>query len=115
LLNLIAQGEKLWERQYKKIPLFERTPCNFPDHVLYDVAVTPDEGFVMVGQGINYYDDNGELPGQKAWLVKTDKYGCLVPNCQYIGVETEPIDTTDTTDCNSAHTACNMAFSQPRQ
>jgi hypothetical protein len=97
LVKFNIYGEKLWERQYKKIPLFEGE-FNFPDHVLYDVALTPDEGFVMVGQGINYYDDNGELPGQKAWLVKTDKYGCLVPNCQYIGVETEPIDTTDTTD-----------------
>ncbi|MCC7453926.1 MAG: T9SS type A sorting domain-containing protein [Crocinitomix sp.] len=97
LVKFNIYGEKLWERQYKKIPLFEGE-FNFPDHVLYDVALTPDEGFVMVGQGINYYDDNDELPGQKAWLVKTDKYGCLVPNCQYIGVETEPIDTTDTTD-----------------
>lgn len=97
LVKFNIYGEKLWERQYKKIPLFEGE-FNFADHVLYDVALTPDEGFVMVGQGINYYDDNGELPGQKAWLVKTDKYGCLVPNCQYIGVETEPIDTTDTTD-----------------
>jgi hypothetical protein len=97
LVKFNIYGEKIWERQYKKIPLFEGE-FNFPDHVLYDVALTPDEGFVMVGQGINYYDDNGELPGQKAWLVKTDKYGCLVPNCQYIGVETEPIDTTDTTD-----------------
>lgn len=97
LVKFNIYGEKIWERQYKKIPLFEGE-FNFPDHVLYDVALTPDEGFVMVGQGINYYDDNGELPGQKAWLVKTDRYGCLVPNCQYIGVETEPIDTTDTTD-----------------
>jgi hypothetical protein len=97
LVKFNIYGEKIWERQYKKIPLFEGE-FNFPDHVLYDVALTPDEGFVMVGQGINYYDDNVELPGQKAWLVKTDKYGCLVPNCQYIGVETEPIDTTDTTD-----------------
>jgi hypothetical protein len=97
LVKFNSSGEKLWERQYKKIPLFEGE-FNFPDHVLYDVALTPDEGFVMVGQGINYYEENGELPGQKAWLVKTDKYGCLVPNCQYIGVETEPIDTTDTTD-----------------
>ncbi len=97
LVKFNIQGEKIWERKYTKIP-HEHLASNYPALELYDVALTPDEGFVMVGQGINYYDDNGELPGQKAWLVKTDKYGCLVPNCQYIGVETEPIDTTDSTD-----------------
>lgn len=97
LLKFNLDGEIIWERKYSKVPVFEGG-FNDPIHELYDVAITPDEGFVMVGQGINYYDDNDELPGQKAWLVKTDKYGCLVPNCQYIGVEIEPIDTTDTTD-----------------
>jgi hypothetical protein len=97
LVKFNIQGEKIWERKYTKIP-HEHLASNYPALELYDVSLTSDEGFVMVGQGINYYDDNGELPGQKAWLVKTDRYGCLVPNCQYIGVETEPIDTTDTTD-----------------
>ncbi len=97
LVKFNIQGEKIWERKYTKIP-HEHLASGYPALELYDVALTPDEGFVMVGQGINYYDDNGELPGQKAWLVKTDRYGCLVPNCQYIGVETEPIDTTDSTD-----------------
>jgi hypothetical protein len=97
LVKFNNQGEKIWERKYAKIP-HEHLASGYPALELYDVALTPDEGFVMVGQGINYYDDNGELPGQKGWLVKTNKYGCIVPNCQYIDIETEPIDTTDTTD-----------------
>ena len=46
----------------------------------------------MVGRSTNYYENNGYMSGQHGWLVKVDKYGCLVPNCQ----QYDNIDTTNT-------------------
>ncbi len=81
LIKFNIDGEIIWERKYVKVPHFEGE-TNYAEHELYDVDITPDGGFVMVGQATNYYEDNGYLPGQKAWLVKTNSYGCLVPGCQ---------------------------------
>jgi hypothetical protein len=81
LVKFNIDGEVIWERKYFKVPHFEGE-VNYPEHILYDVDITTDSGFVMVGQAMNYYEDNGYLYGQKAWLVKTNKYGCLVPGCQ---------------------------------
>ena len=91
LIKFNIHGEKIWERKYLKITHVHLAP-NYPTHELYDVDITPDGGFVMVGQAINYYDDNGFLPGQKAWLLKVDKFGCLVPNCQYISANGNPLE-----------------------
>jgi hypothetical protein len=81
LVKFNIDGEVIWERKYFKVPHFEGE-VNYPEHILYDVDITTDSGFVMVGQAMNYYEDNGYLYGQKAWLVKANKYGCLVPGCQ---------------------------------
>ncbi len=77
LLKFNIAGELLWHRKYMKVPPLG----DGGEHQLYDVELTPDGGFVMVGQAndrLGYTD----LPGQKAWLVKTDEYGCLVPGCE---------------------------------
>ena len=94
LIKFNIDGEVLWERKYFKVPHFEGE-TNFADHELYDVDTTNDGGFVMVGHARNYYEDNGYLPGQKAWLVKTNPYGCIVPGCQFGDkpADTEPKDT----------------------
>jgi hypothetical protein len=77
LLKFNIVGELIWHRKYRKITKWG----GGGEHYLYDVERTPDDGFVMVGQAIDNlgYSD---LPGQKAWLVKTDEYGCIVPGCE---------------------------------
>jgi len=109
LVKFNLEGEVLWERKYVKI---QGSQFNWPDHYLYDISMTRDSGFVMVGQVTNSQNFTGYLPGQKGWLVKTDKYGCLVPNCQqYDGIDTTttdtiitPIDTTHTPPIDSTDT-----------
>jgi hypothetical protein len=98
LVKFNLQGEVLWERKYVKI---SANQFSAPDHYLYDISMTRDSGFVMVGQVTNSQNFPGYLPGQKGWLVKTDKYGCIVPNCQqYDNIDT----TTTTTDTTTTDT-----------
>ena len=41
------------------------------------------------------YENNGYGYGQQGWLVKVNKHGCLVPNCQqYDNIDTTNTDTT---------------------
>ena len=82
LVKFNLAGEKIWERRYRKIPPFG---SDLAEHQLFDVDITPDNGFVMVGQAINYNEPT-EMPGQKGWLVKVDSFGCLVPGCEYINI-----------------------------
>ncbi|WP_066758844.1 T9SS type A sorting domain-containing protein [Crocinitomix algicola] len=77
LVKFNLSGEKIWERRYRKIPHYG---SEIAQHRLYDVDITPDNGFVMVGDAINHYETE-DLPGQKAWLIKVDSFGCLVPGC----------------------------------
>lgn len=63
-------GEIIWRRTYS-YPGSEIS-------VLADAVELPDGSLVMCGQ---------TRPPQKIWFVRTDEYGCLVPGCQYIGVE----------------------------
>ncbi|NOQ75429.1 MAG: T9SS type A sorting domain-containing protein [Crocinitomix sp.] len=91
LVKFDIHGNKIWERRHLKVPHFEGE-TNYAIHELYDAEITPDNGFVMVGNSFNFHENEFET-GQKGWLLKTDKYGCLVPNCHLIGVEIEPNDT----------------------
>jgi hypothetical protein len=79
LLKFNNSGDIIWESKFTKIPWVVSE--NAPDHQLYDVKKTPDNGFIMVGQAINF-ESTYEPLGQHGWVVKTDSFGCLVPNCQ---------------------------------
>jgi len=94
LVKFNIAGEIIWERKYVNIPHFDTDNNNYAKHILYDVDMTKDSGFVMVGQARNLVSSNGQ-GGQQGWLVKVDKHGCLVPNCQqYDNVDTTTTDTT---------------------
>ena len=94
LMKFNISGERLWQRHYFKVPHYSGE-INWARHELYDVEQTPDGGFVMVGQAVNYHE-NPEPMGQMGWLVKTNPYGCIVPGCQFGDkpVDAEPKDTT---------------------
>lgn len=91
-------GEILWERSYIKVLAYPDSTQPSGQHFLYDVAQTPDSGFVMVGEARNNANSNHEM-GQLGWLVKVDKHGCLVPGCEeFDNVDTTMVDTTGNTD-----------------
>jgi len=97
LVKFNKHGEVLWQRKFIKVPHYDGEP-QWAEHYLYDIDITKDSGFVMVGQSINYYHTNPHPYGQMGWLVKTDKYGCLVPNCQqYDNIDTTQTPPTDST------------------
>jgi hypothetical protein len=58
---------------------------NTGDNRFYDFTQTPDSGFLCVGY-TQYYSTDSIGP-YRAWLVKTDKYGCIVQDCQLTGLE----------------------------
>ncbi|MFD1553588.1 hypothetical protein DNU06_16050 [Putridiphycobacter roseus] len=89
LLKFNLSGAILWSRKYRKVEFLDNEN-NFPTHILYDVDITPDSGFVMVGQSQNFEASNPEPIGQLGWLVKTDKHGCLVPGCEEFDTAGKP-------------------------
>ena len=83
LFKISPEGEKLWSRKLRYL-----TVGHFNDrHELYDLAETPDGGFLLAGQ---VKDDSLYEHYQQAWLIKVDEHGCLVPGCHLVGVEEEP-------------------------
>ena len=81
--KISPEGDSLWIRKYNYV----ESPADY--HIFYDVEETADGGFIMVGQAQDYYLE-GESPLQRAWLVKLDQYGCLVPGCHLIDAVEEP-------------------------
>ncbi|MCH8330330.1 MAG: T9SS type A sorting domain-containing protein [Bacteroidetes bacterium] len=69
-------GNILWERRYYKLIS--------GDNIFYDVQETVDSGFIISGTAF----DSTFLQGM--WLVKLDKYGCLIPGCQIDTIDTIP-------------------------
>lgn len=82
LVKISPEGDSLWERQLRFL-----APTPLSDfHEIYDLEATSDGGYVMAGQVL--YDD-GNPPMQRAWLLKVDEYGCLVPGCHLVSTEEE--------------------------
>ncbi|MCW3105046.1 MAG: hypothetical protein JWO09_3486 [Bacteroidetes bacterium] len=72
LVKTDSAGNQTWLRQYYA------NPSN--DNYIYELKATADNGFIMAG--------SGNISGQDAWVLKTDGFGCLVPDCS-IGIEEE--------------------------
>ncbi|MDP4952413.1 MAG: T9SS type A sorting domain-containing protein, partial [Flavobacteriales bacterium] len=71
-------GTFLWKRNYEFVGTQD-----FNNRIV-DLISTSDGGFAAVGYHVNSDLDNpypeGE-PSQKAWFLKVDECGCLVPGC----------------------------------
>ena len=87
--KISPQGDSLWTRYYHHVV----SPQD--DHLLYDVEETPDGGFVMVGQATDFQSSTTEPPQQRAWIVKVDEHGCLVPGCHLWTSVSEPLATPE--------------------
>jgi hypothetical protein len=69
-----TSGSLLWQRHYQHLE------GAWFLHELYDIAQSPDGGFIMVGR----VRDTIDAPRQQGWLLKVDEHGCLVPGCQLV-------------------------------
>lgn len=70
--------EILWDSYFHYVPRDTYTPF----HKFYDVAQTPDGGFILVGDIDDDYSGFVSDTTYYSWIVKTDSFGCLVPGCQ---------------------------------
>lgn len=74
LVKVSPSGDSLWSRYYS---VFSDTIAR-PNP--YDLKNTPDGGYVIVGE------TKPSVPGvqvpQRAWIMKLDQYGCLIPGCE---------------------------------
>ncbi len=55
------------------------------NHLYKIVFIPQDSGFICIGY--TQYVSQDSASNQHAWLVKTDKYGCIVQDCQLTGLE----------------------------
>ncbi|MGB4848788.1 MAG: T9SS type A sorting domain-containing protein, partial [Saprospiraceae bacterium] len=83
IVKVAENGDSLWMRRYN----FEGTNIVYE---LKDIEEDFEGNLIMVGE---YRDVSGGDVGQKAWLLKVDQYGCLVPGCQL--VHTEEVDSEE--------------------
>jgi hypothetical protein len=74
--KLTESGEMLWERRYQKVISYQDR------HDLTDMAITSDGGIVGVMAALDYNEEVPEVGHpQRAWILKLDECGCLVPGC----------------------------------
>ncbi len=69
LIKFTPQGDSLWERQ------FDSRRANL-NSVFNDIVRSLDGGYIMTGT--NWIQENNS---SRAWIVKTDSNGCIVPGC----------------------------------
>ena len=69
LTKLTPQGDTIWMHRLYYESLYS-------GQYLRDIALSPDGGFVMVGDA-----SSDHRPTQDIWVVKTDSNGCYTPSC----------------------------------
>jgi hypothetical protein len=72
------QGDSLWSR----IIIHPGLHTQQERHDIYDAAVTPDGGYILVGDSRSSAPE--DAPFQQGWLLKLDEHGCLTPGCHLI-------------------------------
>jgi hypothetical protein len=77
LQKFTPQGDSLWSRYYEWFN---------SSHQLYDVEPTSDGGFIATGRA--WQGGSDPHPGLETIIVlKTDSFGCVVPGCQFVGLQ----------------------------
>jgi hypothetical protein len=72
---LDKNGDSLWYREYAARTL----PSDL--NILFDIAPYPDKGFVAAGRLLP-----SALSDYAPWIVRADKFGCVVQGCQSISI-----------------------------
>jgi len=70
MVKVSNHGDSLWARH------FAWFDGEFVAPDAWDMKVTPDGGYVVVGYSFNV---GQHVPG---WIMKVDSFGCLIPGCQ---------------------------------
>ncbi len=74
IISVDSSGNRNWYREYY-------APANYDyNSELYDVIQTADGGYLACGRNIRI---NGQA---RAWLLKLDSLGCLIPGCDTLGI-----------------------------
>ncbi len=81
IAKISNEGDSVWMRKY-----FGVTDI-YESNILYDAEITPDSGYSFVGEAFNPW--TGPTQGQFGWILKTDRYGCIVPGCHLISSSDE--------------------------
>lgn len=81
-VKVSPEGDSLWSRYYNYFDGFNSEPRP------YDIKETPDGCFVIVGETKPLISPFEQL--QRAWIMKVDSFGCLVPGCHIIDGLKEP-------------------------
>jgi len=76
-----ADGTPLWQRDYAH---FANLSALYPE-IPWDIEPTSDGGMVLTGESWNQ-DTIPPYSNVNMWLLKLDAEGCLVPGCQYVGI-----------------------------
>jgi hypothetical protein len=87
IIKFNIDGEIIWERRHYAI----NTGAEY--NKLYDIVELTDSSLLLCGQSVDLL---GDFP-QRGWLLKLDKYGCLVPGCHLDTSIDDPLFTTQVT------------------
>ncbi|MBS1569948.1 MAG: T9SS type A sorting domain-containing protein [Bacteroidetes bacterium] len=83
IYRFTADGDSLWRRDYAHFGNIANSPA-FPE-LPWDIEPTSDGGMVLTGETWNG-DTIPPYSDVNMWLLKLDAEGCLVPGCQYVGI-----------------------------
>jgi hypothetical protein len=73
-----VDGDSLWRRDYAHYG----SASIYPYEVPWSIEPTSDGGMVLTGETWL----SAATPYRDLWLLKLDSMGCLVPGCQYVGI-----------------------------
>lgn len=84
LCKVSPEGDSLWLRVYDAVPeVVEKR------NDVVDMEISPDGGYVMCGVAFGIKIDDVNRPNDiRAWMLKVDEYGCLIPGCQLTSAST---------------------------
>lgn len=73
ITKISTEGDSVWTRRYSYLSNVAMRQD------VYDMKETPDGGLILCGEAF-VGSDTATYP-QRAWLLKLDRHGCLVPGC----------------------------------
>jgi hypothetical protein len=83
LAKISSTGDSLWNRRL----FYYDSPDSIEyEHHIHDLQTTPDGGYFMSGYTIDH-EILLEAPIQRAWFLKVDSEGCLIPGCDLVDAE----------------------------
>ncbi|MBP8823636.1 MAG: T9SS type A sorting domain-containing protein [Flavobacteriales bacterium] len=105
-----ADGDSLWRRDYAH---FGNLSALYPE-VPWDIEPTSDGGMVLTGTTYNL-DSIPPYSNQNMWILKLDSLGCLVPGCQYVGINELAYGLEDALTAwpNPGHGQINLTLTLP--